>query len=143
MRPDEEVAYLLGGTFEHIMLQRRSASYCATVILDLAAMLEMKELFEFGINDFLAVNAMLPLIEVSDTPAQYVLAAEDVRSEPNMQYSTTWAPVDGWKVAPHHKRCPAAYYLERIGRLWDHLAVTAVLRDRHFLPACRTLLTTP
>jgi hypothetical protein len=141
--PEEEVAYLLGNPFEHIMLQRRSASYCATVILDLAAMLEMKELFEFAINDFSALNAMLPVIEVSDTPGQYVLTAEDVRSEPNMQYSTMWTAVDGWKVAPHHKRGPAAYYLERIGRLWDHLAVTAVLRDRYFLPTCRTLLATP
>jgi hypothetical protein len=141
--PEEEVAYLLGSPFEHVTLQRRRASYIATVVLDLAAMMEMNELFELAIHDFLAVHAMPPVIEVSDTPGQYVLTAEDIRFEPNMQYSTTWAPVDGWKVAPHHKRGPADYYLERIGRLWDHLAVTAVLRDRHFLPTCRALLTAP
>lgn len=140
--PEEEIAYLLGSPFEHIELQPRSASYAATVILDLAAMLEMKELFELAINDFLAVHATLPVVEVSDTPGQYVLSAEDIRYEPNMQYPTTWKPVEGWKVAPHHKRGPAAYYLARIGRLWDHLAVVAVLRDRHFLQTCRILLGT-
>jgi hypothetical protein len=141
--PEEEVAYLLGSPFEHITLQRRSASYTATVILDMSAMLEMKELFELAINDFLAINTMLPVVEVGDTPCQYATSGEDIRPEPNMQFSTTWTPVDGWKVAPHHKRGPADYYLERIGRLWDHLAVTAVLRDRHFLPTCRTFLAPP
>ncbi len=100
----------------------------------------MKELFELPRNDFLAVHAMLPVIEVGDTRSQYLLSAEDIRHEPNMQFSETWTPIDGWNVAPHHKRGPAAYYLERIGRFWDHLAVSAVLRDRHFLPTCRTVL---
>lgn len=138
--PDDEVAYLLGSPFEHITLLRRQASYTATVVLDLAAMLEENELFELAINDFLAVHAMLPVIEVGDTPGQYVLSAGDIRYEPNMQYSETWTPIDGWKVAPHHKRGPAAYYLQRIGRPWDHLAVSAVVRDRHFLPTCLILL---
>jgi hypothetical protein len=65
--PEEEVTYLLGTPFEHVTLQRRNASYTATVVLDLAAMMEMNELFELAINDFLAVHAMPPVIEVSDT----------------------------------------------------------------------------
>lgn len=100
----------------------------------------MKEVYEVAINDFLAVHAMPSVVEVGDTPSQYFLDGEDVRSEPNMPYSETWVPVDGWKLAPHHNRGPLAYYLQRIGRAWDHLAVSAVLRDRHFLPTCRTIL---
>ena len=100
----------------------------------------MKELFELATNDFLAVQAVLPVVEVGDTSSQYSFSGEDIRYEPNMRYSETWTPIDGWKVAPHHKRAPAAYYLERIGRPWDHLAVSAVPRDRHFLPTCRTVL---
>jgi hypothetical protein len=104
-------------------------------------MLEMKELYELAINDFLAVHAMLPVIEVSDTPGQYVLSSQDIRFEPNMEYSAMWARMDDWKAAPHHKRGPVAYFLERIGRLWDHLVVSAVLRDRHLPPTCRAFLT--
>jgi hypothetical protein len=136
----EEVAYLLGNPFEHVAVPRRRASYAATVVLDLAAILETKDVFELAVNDFLAVHAMPTVVEVSDTCNQYVSNGEDIRCEPNMQYTETWVPVEEWKVAPHHKRGPAAYYLQRIGRPWDHLAVSAVLRDRHFLSTCRTLI---
>jgi hypothetical protein len=138
--PEDDVAHLLGSPFEHITLSRRSASYTATVVLDLAVMLEMKELFELAMNDFLAIHVMLPFIEVGDTSSQYSFSGEDIRYEPNVQHAETWTPIDGWKIAPHHIRGPAAYYLEKIGRPWDHLAVSAVLRDRHFLPTCRIVL---
>ncbi len=142
-RPHKEVAYLFGDAFEHITLPRRSASYTATVVLDLASVFEMKALFELAINDFLAVHAVLPVVEVGDVSSQYVLGGEEIRYEPNIHYPLTWTPTDGWKVAPHHKRAPSAYYLQRIDRPWDHLAVTAVLRDRHFLPTCRKFLEGP
>src|SRR5580704_13872571 len=32
------------------------------------------------------------------------------------------------------------YYLQRIGRWWDMLAVSSVLRDRHFLETCQHFL---
>ena len=135
--PDDEVNHLLGGPFQHILpLQRRSDSYIATVVLDLAAILRMKDVFELARNDFMAVGITLPVIEASDTRGQYLIGGEGLHINPNMEYSEAWNPCDGWKVAPHHHRASDAYYLERIGRPWDHLAVSAVLRDRHFLPAC-------
>ena len=96
----------------------------------------MKDLFELARNDFMAFGVTLPVIEVSDTRGQYLIGGNGLRFEPNMEYSESWAPREAWKVAPHHYRAPSAYYLERISRAWDHLAVSAVLRDRHFLPAC-------
>jgi hypothetical protein len=136
--PEDEVTYLLGTPLEHIELRRRSESYVSTVVLDLAAMLEMGHLFQAARNDFLAVNAMACVVEAQDTNGQYIHGASDTRYEPNMQYSEQWNPTDGWKVAPHHNRGPASYYLERVNRLWDHLAVSAVLRDRHFISSCRS-----
>ena len=75
----------------------------------------MKKLFELAMNDFLAIHVMLPFIEVGDTSSQYSFSGEDIRYEPNVQYAETWTPIDGWKIASHHIRGPAAYYLERIG----------------------------
>jgi hypothetical protein len=98
--PAEEVAYLFGGAFEHITFPRRSALYTATVVLDLASMFEMNELFELAINEFLAVHAVLPVIEVGDVSNQYVLCGEDIRYEPNMEYSVTWTPMEAGKS--HH-----------------------------------------
>ena len=83
---------------------------------------------------------MPPVLEVQDSPGQYILGAEDAYFEPNMEYENSWVPKDGWKVAPHHTRAPNAFYLERVGRAWDHLAVGVVLRDRHFLCACRSFI---
>jgi len=138
--PEEEIEYLLGSPFEHTAIHRRSESYVATVVLDLAAMLRIQAVYELARNDFLAVGAMPPVVEVGDTPSQYALHADGLSFEPNMQYEHAWAPRDGWKVAPHHDRAPSACYLEQVGRAWDHLAVSAVLRDRHFLPACQSFI---
>lgn len=136
----EEVDYLLGTPFEHIDLRRRSESYVSTVVLDMAALLEMGDVYKVARNDFLAVDAMSCVVETQDTPGQYMMNATDTRYEPNMQYKEDWLPGDGWKVAPHHYRSQPSYYLARIGRHWDHLAVCSVLRDRHFLPTCRTMI---
>jgi hypothetical protein len=138
--PDEELEYLLGDPFEHIEIDRRSESYIATIVLDLAAMLEMGDLFNSARNEFLAVDAHLPVIEVPDTPVQYIQGGDGACFTPNMEFADSWKPIDRWRVAPHHNRAVTEHYLERIGRWWDLLAVSAVVRDRHFLETCRRFL---
>jgi hypothetical protein len=138
--PGEEVNYLLGTPFEHVELERRSESFVSTVILDLAAVLEMGDFFELARNEFLAVKAMACVVEAEDTRGQYLLDSPGLSYEPNMEYEEKWQPADGWKVAHHHKRGPSTYYLGRIGRLWDQLAASCVLRDRHFPVSYRALL---
>jgi hypothetical protein len=138
--PQEEVNRLLGSCLEHIQLDRRPECYVATVILDLLSILGMGELYELAINDFLAVKAMPPILEVGDGLSQYALDGVDLRYEANAKYEVSWSPTDKWKVAPHHHRSPSSYYLGRISKTWDHLAVSAVLRDRHFLPSCQQIL---
>jgi hypothetical protein len=138
--PDEEVNYLLGTPFEHVELQRRSESLISAVVLDLTAILRRRELFKLVRNEFLAVEAMACVVETPDSSGQYVHGSEDASYEPNMQYDDLGTPQDGWKVAPHHHRAPTSYYLDRIGRLWDHLAVSSVLRDRYYLPTCQMVL---
>jgi hypothetical protein len=138
--PQEEVNRLLGSCFDHVKLDRRPECYIATVILDLVSILGMGELYELAINDFLAVKAMPPTLEVGDGLSQYSFDGVDLRYEANAKYEVSWKPTDGWKVAPHHHRCPSSYYLGRISRLWDQLAVSAILRDRHFLLSCQQIL---
>jgi hypothetical protein len=133
---EEEVGQLLGGPFEHIQIERRAESYIATVVLDVAAVLEMGDLFTLARNEFLAVDIVLPVVEAPDTPTQYLVEGEGLCYTANMEFADAWAPIDGWKVAPHHRRTLTSY-LPRIGRPWDLLAVSAVLRDRHFVEALR------
>jgi|SRR5882724_3638642 len=136
---EEETAYLLGSRFEHTNLSRRSESYTATQLLDLCSVLEEQELFDLARNEFLAVDIYLPVVEVDDSLGQYSVDSSGQRFEPNMPYEEHWNPSEGWKVAPHHKRGPDAYYPESTGDIWDQLAISCVVRDRHFVKNWRRL----
>ncbi len=138
--PREEVDHLLGDPFEHIQISRRSESYLATVILDLAAILGLGDSFGTARNEFLAVDLTPTMIESLDTTEQYTLRGDELSFTPNVEYADAWTPQDGWKVAPHHVRARSDYYLQRLGRYWDHLALSSVLRDRHFPETCRHFL---
>jgi len=139
--PREEVDRLLGDSFEHIQISRRTESYLATVVLDLAAILGLGDLFNTARNEFLAVDLVPTMIESPDTTAQYKLLSGELSFTPNVEYVESWQPQDGWKVAPHHKRARSDYYLQRMARYWDHLALSSILRDRHYLETCRHFLT--
>ena len=140
--PQREVAYLLGPPFDHVNVPRRSFSYAATVVLDIASICGLRELYEIALNDFLATRMSFCLVETSNGRGQYAIGQEDVNLEINVPYQEPWNPADGWKNAPHHERAPD-YYLGKIGRPWDALAVSAVLRDRHFLTIMREWATAP
>jgi hypothetical protein len=137
--PEEETKYLLGSPFEHTNLTRRSESYIATQLLDICAVLEEEELFDIARNEFLAVDISLPVLEVDDTSAQYSINSDGQHYEPNMPFEESWRPSEGWKVAPHHHRGPDLYYTERVGDPWDQLAISCVLRDRHFVKNWRRI----
>lgn len=136
---EEETAYLLGSPFEHTHLHRRSESYIATQLLDLCSVLEEHELFNLARNEFLAVDIYLPVLEVDDSPAQYCIDSDGQRYEPNVPYEEHWNPTEGWKVAPHHKRGVDIFYPESTGDMWDQLAISCVVRDRHFVKNWRRL----
>jgi hypothetical protein len=137
--PKEETNYLLGSPFEHTNLTRRPESYIATQLLDVCAVLEEGELFDIARNEFLAVDICLPVLEVDDTRAQYSINSEGQRYEPNMPFEDFWHPSGAWKVAPHHHRAPDSFYAERVGEPWDLLAISCVLRDRHFVTNWRKI----
>ena len=139
-KPEEEVDYLLGSPFEHIAVVRRNESYLSTVVLDLISVLEMGDLFDVARNDFLAVDACSSVIETDDSENQYLLNPTNLNYIANIEYLETWQPTDNWKVASHHFRAPESLYLLRINRVLDILAVSCVLRDRHFLSAHRSIL---
>jgi hypothetical protein len=98
----------------------------------------MKDLYEAVVNDVDFVRVFPETVEPADDPAQYRLDGVGlVRTV--IAYPKLWSPVDGWKTAPHHLRAPEGFYLDRIAHPWDLLAISAVLRDRHFLPSIRLM----
>ena len=84
-------------------------------------------------NDFAAVGALPWVKEVDDSVHQYSYDPINTRVEPNVPFIENWSQRTGWKASSYHLRVPDSRYLERVGRLWDMFAVSAVLRDRHFV----------
>lgn len=138
--PKEEVEYLLGPPFEHVTVSRRPESFAAAMVLDLTSVLEEPELFDLARNEFLAVNIVLPVVEVGDDRGQYCFHLGEYHLEPNMPFEEYWRPVDGWKNSPHHRRGVETFYPGRVGSEWDQLAISCVLRDRYFVKGWRRLL---
>ncbi len=68
--PVQEVDYFFGGALEHVARPRRRLSYVATVVLDLAAALELSALYDAR-NDFLAADINLGGPVPRDDDAQY------------------------------------------------------------------------
>lgn len=136
----DEVLYLLGTPFQDLPLRRRPESYIASTILDLASVLEQAEMYDLARNEFLAVDLVLPVVETDDDQDQYSLHAGDHRLEPNMSYQDYWEPANSWKHAPHHWREAENRYPQRIDGHWDQLAISCVLRDRHFVKSWRGLI---
>jgi hypothetical protein len=141
--PAEEVLYLLGPPFQDLPLRRRSESYIASTILDLASVMEEADLFDLARNEFLAVDIVLPIIETDDDQGQYCLHVGQHRFEPNMPYQEYWQPASSWKHAPHHQREVGDRYAQRIDGAWNLLALSCVLRDRQFVKSWRSLIGKP
>jgi len=136
---DDEVAHLLGGPLESVSLRRRQSSLLATAVLDLAAVFERGELFDLLRNEFLAVGVIPEVVQAADDAGLYRRDGEGVAKTWNDTYEDTGTPRDSWKVAAHHLQSPEAYSLDREGRSWELLAISAVLRDRWFLPSMRNI----
>jgi hypothetical protein len=130
--PEEETAYLVGPPFEHVELRRRKQSYVATILLDLTRILGLNSTYDDLLNDFLAVELAFPVFETSDGPGQYVYSERDFTFEPSVRFEEHPSATE-WAAAAHHRRGPDSFHLQRLDRYWEHLAISLVLRDRHFI----------
>lgn len=137
--PADEIRYLVGEPFEHLEVSRRGTSYLATVVLDLASTLELPELFRDAFNDFEAVDVAYPVVEPLDEQGQYMFDGSGLTSEANVAFDEDQDFTTSWRSAVHHRRTPTSFTLQRASRSWELLAISTLLRDRHFLPVMREL----
>ena len=127
-----EVAYLLGAPFENGPV-RRSLSYLATVLTDLAAIIPQSgDLYVDTVNEFLAVDADSQLLRADERRAQWRPDGTGVTLAPRVRYAEPLPP-DG--CAARHFQDPAPPV-----PAWDALALTSVTRDRHVANVLRNNL---
>lgn len=123
-----EIRTLIGLCFSFYELPIRRESYLATVLLDLAAILNLSDLYENMVNDFLAVGISPCLISAEDTLDQFLLNGQAKRIL-SVPYMEKWHPKDGWRVSSEH--CKTPYFACRNSLEWESVAICSVLRDRH------------
>jgi hypothetical protein len=137
--PDEESEYLLGSALEHVERSPRRTSYLSAVVLDLCAALELPTSYDIARNDIAAVG-LTPQVPIpNDDVDQYLAADADVPLDTSPRYVGRWSDGKNWRMAPHHDEDLNRYYLGRISRLWDQLAISLLVRDRHWVAAIRAL----
>jgi hypothetical protein len=136
--PEEEVLQLLLMGVPVARVERRPDSFLAAILLDLAAILELTETYEWLVNEIVAVQIFPSVVEANEGTGFYQDNFGDVFIEPWVQYDETFATNAGWQSSDPH-RCQVPAHLQRVGRTWDLMALSSVLRDRWFPLAWREL----
>lgn len=137
----EEADFLLGGSLEHVPHGRRGHSYIATVVLDVAAAFELRDVYNVAFNDVAAVD-LTPVVPLpKDDGSQYLVSGRgvDVPLNTSPKYAERADAGDGWRMAAHHDDDLSRYLLGRAGHLWDALSLSIVTRDRHWVALLRVL----
>lgn len=132
----EEIERLVGGVLECIPYERRRDSLVATVLLDLAAVLDFRQLYADILNDIRAVRVCPRVLRIDDGPDQFDRAGMSNRLDPNVDFAET-LELPG-PTAPHHEDV-AGRDLCEAGCAWELLAVAGAVRDRYFFCALEAL----
>ncbi|MDP9376790.1 MAG: restriction endonuclease [Actinomycetota bacterium] len=127
--PAVEIEYLLGD-LEHIERPRRRESFVAGVVLDLASVLELDELFDDARHEFLAVELVAELRYPPGESDAWLRDARGLRQELNPPYAERYAETPSWLTAPHHYRTADDLWPVAVGLEWEALATWSLLRDR-------------
>lgn len=136
--PNDEVVQLLVSGLP-VTLQSNPDSFLASVLLDLSAALELEGVYDTVINDVLALRICPSVVEAEEGPGFYQDNFGDVFIEPWVVYDGHYNDEPGWQSSGPHRRSNAPYLL-RIGRPWDLMALSSVLRDRWYPLAWRALV---
>ncbi|MEJ7656271.1 MAG: restriction endonuclease [Thermoleophilaceae bacterium] len=127
--PSEEVSRVLGGPFEHVGLEPRKQSQISSVLLDLAATLDLRDVYADVRNDTLAVRIYPSVLLLAEGPDQLSRIGRDNRWDFNPDYAEV---IDATGPIAPHLDGNGPELIVPAGRWWDLLAVSAALRDRHF-----------
>lgn len=138
MAPAEEVVHLLISGLPVANVERRPDSFLAAVLIDLSASLELAGVYDSLVNDVMAVKMFPTVVQASEGVGFYQDNFGDVFIEPWVQYDGKYADHDGWACSESHRNLTPSF-LQRIGRTWDILAISSVLRDRWFPLAWRDM----
>jgi hypothetical protein len=127
----EEIARVLGGSFDFTTYNRRHSSIAAAVLLDLSALLGLKDLYADIRNDGQAVDLNPQVLLLDDGPDKFIRTGLTNRWDNSVDYAEE---LEEEPAAPHLSA--AATEMED-DDAWDLLAASSALRDRYYVGAIR------
>jgi len=133
----DEVCRVVAGPFE-VGLTARQQSQIASVLLDLSASLDLREVYADVRNDTLAVHLYPSVLLLAEGPDQLSREGLGNRWDYNPDYATS---IDGNAPAAPHLGGDGPTLIVAAERWWDLLAISAALRDRLFSTAIRAATT--
>lgn len=137
--PQEEIEYLLGD-LDHVELAKRRSSLVAAVVLDLACVLELTDVFNDARNDFLAVEIAIDLRHPPEGREAWLRGGHGLRQELNPPYVEHADDLArDWRTAPHQRADPSELWVVRSGLGWEALAVWCLLCDRYSVLVLREI----
>jgi hypothetical protein len=136
----EETAMLVGYAYSSVKVQKNVSSFLATVLADLAAFTDDKDLYSVVVNDVAACEIVYEYWQFPDTKAIFTILSEDSRTYPNTVHEPTLTAFEDYRYAQHIGEEPSTFRItERVG-LAGLILLSVLLRDRYFPKVWRQLV---
>jgi hypothetical protein len=128
----EETATLLGYAFSFIKVQKDHSSFVATVLCDLAAFMDDKDLYATVVNDIEACEIAYTYWQFPDTKAIFTIYSKESRTYPNIPHQPTLNEWKDFDYAEHIKHEPNAFRITEKTGLGGLIVLSTLLKDRYF-----------
>ena len=136
----EESTILLGYPFDFIHGRKKSSSYLATVLTDLAAFMGNKEFYGDCFNDIEACEFGYTYWQVPDTKAVFTIESEEVLTYANIPHQEELTSFDDLTYAAHIKNEPSSFEIANKTSSRALVLLSVLLKDRYFPRQWPTIL---
>lgn len=135
-----ETNTLLGFPFDFIDVERNKSSFLATIVADLAAFIEDKQLYSDIVNDAEACGIAYNYWQFPDTMAIFTILTEECRNYPNISHQDFINNFDDFDYASHLKDEPKSFQIiNKVGKE-GLILLSVLLKDRYFPTAWKQII---
>jgi hypothetical protein len=128
----DETAVLIGYAFSSIKVEKNRSSFLATVLADLAAFADDKDLYSILVNDFAACEIAYEYWQVPDTQGVVTIYSKASRTYENSLHEANLTDFDEYKYAQHIAEESSKFTIaEKVGPS-SLILLSVLLKDRYF-----------
>jgi hypothetical protein len=138
--PYDEITILIGYPFDFIDQQPRKESFLATLLSDISAFLNDRELYSNVVNDIKASKIFPQYWQVQDTEGLFIIEGEDIISYPNIEYQDYLDNFYAYGFAEHMRFEVKEFKISHIVGIFSLFLIMLLLRDRYFPTAWNDLV---